>query len=60
MGEQISGLITLKVEKPVKNPLQNEGRNKRHVVGAKMRKTELEVIKGTKLTGLGGQIECRS
>lgn len=48
------------VEKPVKNPLQNEGRNKRHVVGAKMRKTELEVIKGTKLTGLGGQIECRS
>ena len=64
MGEQILGLITPTVEKPVKNPLQNEGGKKDIECccgnGAKMRKTELEDIKGIELTGLGGQIECRS
>ena len=71
MGEHILGLITLKVEKPVKNPLQKKKKKstaKWRVKekdlkcgnGAKMRETELEDIKGTELTGLCDQIECRS
>lgn len=50
MGKQELGLITLKPERPVKNPLQKEEKNKGLKCcfggGAKMRGIELRDING--------------